>query len=152
MPQKEGSYESDKSCAILSWGNQEYFSGKSASFGIYASHCTFCWNTGATIMSHVFISYSRRDSEAVDQIVTRLEAENFTVWLDREDIHGGDLWREAIVEAVDNAYAFVLMLSPSSAASDNVRKEVDLAEGAGKALLPTLLAQTQLPARLRYQL
>ncbi|HSJ90258.1 MAG TPA: TIR domain-containing protein [Anaerolineales bacterium] len=103
-------------------------------------------------MSHVFISYSRRDSEAVDQIVTRLEAENFTVWIDREDIHGGDLWREAIVEAVDNAYAFVLMLSPASAASDNVRKEVDLAEGAGKSLLPTLLAQTQLPARLRYQL
>ena len=84
-------------------------------------------------MSHVFISYSRRGSEAVDQIVTRLEAENFTVWIDREDIHGGDLWREAIVEAVDNAYAFVLMLSPASGASDNVRKEVDLAEGAGDA-------------------
>lgn len=103
-------------------------------------------------MSHVFISYSRKDSEVVDQIVTRLEAQNFIVWIDREAIHGGDLWREAIVEAVDNAYVFVLMLSPSSAASDNVRKEVDLAEGAGKALLPTLLAQTQLPARLRYQL
>src|SRR6266508_4932291 len=107
---------------------------------------------GVITMSHVFISYSRKDSETVDQIVTRLEAENFTVWIDREDIHGGELWREAIVEAVDNAYAFVLMLSPYSVASNNVRKEVDLAEGAGKSLLPLLLAQAQLPARLRYQL
>src|SRR6266498_3340468 len=103
-------------------------------------------------MSHVFVSYSRKDSETVDHIVARLEAENFTVWIDREDIHGGELWRESIVEAVDNTYAFVLMLSPYSVASDNVRKEVDLAEGAGKALLPLLLAQAQLPARLRYQL
>jgi hypothetical protein len=103
-------------------------------------------------MSHVFISYSRKDSETVDRILQRLEAENFTVWIDREEIHGGDLWREAIVEAVDNAYAFVLMLSPSSVASDNVRKEVDLADGAGKALLPLYLAQAQLSSRLRYQL
>ena len=104
------------------------------------------------VMGHVFISYSRKDSETVDRIVARLHAENFTVWIDREEIHGGDLWREAIVEAVDNAYVFLLMLSPYSVESDNVRKEVDLAEGAGKALLPLLLAQSQLPARLRYQL
>ena len=63
----------------------------------------------------------------------------YGVWIDREEIHGGDLWREAIVEAVDHAYAFVLMLSPASVASDNVRKEVDLADGAGKALLPFFL-------------
>jgi hypothetical protein len=93
------------------------------------------------IMSHVFISYSRKDSETVDRIVQRLEAENFTVWIDQEEIHGGDLWREAIVEAVDHAYAFVLKLSPSSVALDNVRKEVDLADGAGKALLPLYFAQ-----------
>jgi hypothetical protein len=103
-------------------------------------------------MSHVFISYSRKDSKTVDSIVQRLEAEDFAVWIDREEIHGGDLWREAIVEAVDNAYVFVLMLSPNSVASDNVRKEVDLADGAGKALLPMMLAQAQLTSRLRYQL
>jgi len=103
-------------------------------------------------MSHVFVSYSRRDSETVDNIVARLEAANFTVWIDREDIHGGELWRKAIVEAVDHAYVFVLMLSPYSVASDNVRKEVDLAEGASKPLIPMLLAPADLPAELRYQL
>src|SRR6266545_6582627 len=103
-------------------------------------------------MQHVFVSYSRKDSEAVDHIVTRLTADGFNVWLDRKEIRGGELWREDIVEAIDNAYACVLMLSPDSVASDNVRKEVDLAEGANRELIPVMLAPVELPAKLRYQL
>ena len=91
-------------------------------------------------MSHVFVSYSRKDSETVANIVARLERDGLSVWLDREDIRGGELWRETIVKAIDNAYAFVLMLSSNSVASENVRKEVDLAEGANKHLLPVMLA------------
>ncbi|SRR6266498_834696 len=103
-------------------------------------------------MKHIFVSYSRIDGEAVDYIVARLEQDGFNVWLDREEIKAGELWQEAIVQAVDDAYAFVLMLSPGSAASNNVRKEVDLAEAAHKELVPVLLAPVELPANLRYQL
>ena len=103
-------------------------------------------------MRHVFVSYSRKDSQTVDDIVARLSEDGMDVWIDREEIKGGELWRAAIVEAVDKAYAFVLMLSPNSVASDNVRKEVDLAEGANIELVPVLLAPAQLPAALRYQL
>jgi hypothetical protein len=103
-------------------------------------------------MRHVFVSYSRIDSEAVGYIVARLEQDGFNVWIDREEIKAGELWQESIVQAVDNAYAIVLMLSPGSAVSDNVRKEVDLAEEAKKELVPVLLAPVELPANLRYQL
>ena len=103
-------------------------------------------------MRHIFVSYSRIDEEAVSHIVARLEQDGFNVWIDREEIKAGELWHETIVQAVDNAYAFVLMLSPGSAASENVRKEVDLAEGANKELIPVLLAPVNLPANLRYQL
>jgi len=103
-------------------------------------------------MKHIFVSYSRIDGEAVDYIVARLEQDGFNVWIDHEEIKAGDLWQEAIVQAVDNAYAVVLMLSPGSVASDNVRKEVDLAESASKELVPVLLAPVELPAKLRYQL
>ncbi len=103
-------------------------------------------------MKNIFVSYSRRDGEAVDHIVARLEQDGFNVWIDREEIKAGELWHEAIVQAVDNAYAFVLMLSPGSATSDNVRKEVDLAEAANKELVPVLLAPVKLPVKLRYQL
>src|SRR6266487_6321040 len=103
-------------------------------------------------MQHVFVSYSRKDGEAVDQIVARLNEDGFNVWLDRKEIRGGELWREDIVEAIDNAYTCVLMLSPDSVASDNVRKEVDLAEGSAKELIPVMLRPVELPAKLRYQL
>lgn len=103
-------------------------------------------------MRHIFISYSRIDSEMVDHIVANLEHDGFNVWIDREEIKAGELWQEAIVHAVDDAYSFVLMLSPGSAASDNVRKEVDIAEGENKELVPVLLAPVELPAKLRYQL
>ena len=107
---------------------------------------------GSVLMSHVFVSYSRKDSETVTNIVARLEGDGLSVWFDCEDIRGGELWRETIVKAIDTAYAFVLMLSPNSVASENVRKEVDLAEGANRHLLPVMLASVELPAKLRYQL
>ena len=60
-------------------------------------------------MCHVFLRYSRMDSETVDDIAARLTRDGFDVWLDRKDIKGGNLWRAEIVEAVDQADAFVLM-------------------------------------------
>lgn len=104
-------------------------------------------------MRHIFVSYSRKDSKTVDHIVARLIQEGFEVWIDREEITGGELWREAIVKAIDSAYAFILMVSPGSVASDNVRKEIDLADGAKKKFfVPVLLKAVKLPAKLRYQL
>jgi hypothetical protein len=103
-------------------------------------------------MAHIFISYSRKDQETTNQIVARLKERGFPVWIDHEGIKGGKLWRVEIVEAIDNADAFVLMLSPNSAASDNVRKEVDLAESSNRKIFPVLLAPVALPPQLRYQL
>ncbi len=103
-------------------------------------------------MGFVFISYSRQDTSTVDQIVSRLKADGFEVWIDRANIKGGDLWTVAIVEAIDTAESFVLMLSPSSTASDNVRKEVQLAQDAKRKLFPLLIAAVTLPPQFRYQL
>lgn len=103
-------------------------------------------------MGFVFISYSRQDTNTVDQIVARLESDGFEVWIDRARIKGGDLWTVAIVEAIDTADSFVLMLSSYSTASDNVRKEVQLAQDAKRKLFPLLLQQVTLPPQFRYQL
>ena len=103
-------------------------------------------------MGFIFISYSRQDTNTVDEIVARLKRDGFDVWIDRANIKGGDLWTVAIVEAIDTADSFVLMLSPSSTASDNVRKEVQLAQDASKKLFPFLLAAVKLPPQFRYQL
>jgi len=103
-------------------------------------------------MGFVFISYSRQDTKIVDHVVARLKSDGFEVWLDRENIKGGDLWRKQIVKAIHTSDAFLLMLSPNSTASDNVRKEVDLAESAKRRLFPFVLASVDLPEELLYQL
>ena len=104
-------------------------------------------------MGQVFISYSRRDSETVENIVSQLEAEGINAWLDREDIKPGQQWRKQIVEAIDTADAFVLHLSPDSGASDNVLKELNLAEEALEPfILPIMLKDMKIPDTMRYQL
>jgi len=101
----------------------------------------------------VFISYSRRDSETVENIVSQLEAEGINAWLDREDIKPGQQWRKQIVEAIDTADAFILHLSPDSGASDNVLKELNLAEEALEPfILPIMLKDMKIPDTMRYQL
>jgi len=104
-------------------------------------------------MGQVFISYSRRDSETVENIISQLEAAGIDAWLDREDIKPGKQWRSQIVEAIDTAEAFILHLSPDSGASDNVLKELNLAEEALEPfILPIMLKDMKIPDSMRYQL
>lgn len=103
-------------------------------------------------MAQVFTSYSRRDTEIVDTIVGKLTQAGISVWIDREAIKAGNQWRVQIVQAIDTCQAFVLMLSPNSAASDNVRKEIDLSQDSGRAIFAVMLEPVKLPAELRYQL
>ena len=103
-------------------------------------------------MAHLFISYSRRDLEIVNPIVERIERAGLNIWIDRAEIKAGKLWRTQIVQAVDTCEAFVLMLSSASAASDNVRKEIDLAQDSGRTIFILNLDQVKTPTDMRYQL
>lgn len=103
-------------------------------------------------MAQVFTSYSRRDTETVDTIVREMTQAGINVWLDRADIKAGSTWRVQIVEAIDTCAAFALMLSPNSAASDNVRREIDLSQDSGCTIFAVMLEPTKLPAAIRYQL
>lgn len=103
-------------------------------------------------MTQVFTSYSRRDTETVDSIVAKMTQAGISVWIDREAIKAGNTWRVQIVQAIDTCHAFVLMLSPNSAASDNVRKEIDLSQDSGRTIFAVMLEPTKIPAEIRYQL
>jgi hypothetical protein len=104
-------------------------------------------------MGKVFISYSRRDTDVVESIVSQLEAAGIDTWIDREAIKPGQQWRRQIVEGIDTAEAFILNLSPNSAASDNVLKELNLAEEAlDPFVLPIVLSDMKIPDEMRYQL
>jgi len=103
-------------------------------------------------MGHVFISYSRRDLDIINRLVEVMQRVGINIWIDREEIKAGKLWRTQIVQAIDTCDAFVLMLSSSSAASENVRKEIDLAQDSGRSIFILNLDQVKIPADMRYQL
>jgi hypothetical protein len=97
-------------------------------------------------LQHIFVSYARADSEAVDAIVGRLKRDGFDLWIDRGSITVGEQWGTEIVEAIDKAYAFLLMLSPSAVASKYVHDEVYVAYKGPRDLLyvPVLLKPVEI--------
>jgi hypothetical protein len=101
----------------------------------------------------VFLSYSRRDAEVAQRLVSDLEARGFDVWRDTDDIRGGEVWRASIADALDRTAAVVLLVSPNSAVSKNVSREISLADGSHTPVIPVLVAPTaELEGSLRYTL
>ncbi len=96
-----------------------------------------------------FISYSREDSEFTLRLAQDLKAAGALVWLDRLDIKPGHPWDSAIEEALMDAPQMLLILSPASAKSTNVRNEVRFALDEGKTIIPVLYKDCAVPLDLR---
>jgi hypothetical protein len=96
-----------------------------------------------------FISYSRADTEFALRLAQDLKAAGAQVWLDQLDIHAGHEWDNAIEAALVEAPQMLLVLSPDSASSRNVRNEVALALDEGKVILPILHRDCTIPLQLR---
>ncbi len=94
---------------------------------------------------HVFVSYSREDSEAALQFVSDLQRQNVSVWLDQKSQRGGDDWIEAIQTAIDSCSHFVLLMSPSSISSNIVRDEWTYAKKVGVPIVPVMLRRCEPP-------
>jgi len=103
-------------------------------------------------VSNIFLSYSRKDKGIVERLENRLEAAGHSVWVDIEDIRGGDQWRRAIAEAIRQADTFLLLLSSNAVKSDNVCKELNLAEETKTRVIPVAISSVAIPPEMQYQL
>jgi hypothetical protein len=90
-------------------------------------------------MSHVFISYSKKNRDYAYAFAEFLQANGFNIWIDRVGIEYGVDWWDAIVEGLDTCGAFVVIMTPESKASDWVKRETFLALQWKKPLFPLLL-------------
>jgi hypothetical protein len=100
----------------------------------------------------IFLSYSRRDSELVNRLYDDLRARGADVWMDRNAIEAGSLWRTSIVEGIQNCRVFLLVVSAASQKSKNVAKEVSLAESNGKPILPLKVDTSPIQPDFSYSL
>lgn len=100
-------------------------------------------NTAET--DQVFISYAHADAPRVRPIVEYIESTGREAWIDRDDLSGGDNWAGAIVRAIRESSVYCIMCSAPAYASDNVRREIYLANKYKKAMLPVLLEDADMP-------
>jgi TIR domain len=91
-------------------------------------------------MAKVFISHSRQDREFVErEIITLLRDHGIETWYSADDIQTAESWERSILAALKACDYFLLVMSPQSAQSEWVRREVHWAfERGRKTIIPVL--------------
>jgi len=103
-------------------------------------------------MADIFISYSTRDRPHAMELVERLRADGYSVWIDKQGIGAATSWSKEIAEALEDCTMFMLLLSPNSLASENVAKELAVAAELKKHIIPIELESVQLKREFLYHL
>ena len=98
--------------------------------------------------SSAFVSYSREDSEFALRLAQDLKEGGANVWLDQIELIPGLPWDNAIEEALLSAPQMLVILSPTSVKSENVRDEISYALKQGKTVIPVLYMECVIPLRL----
>jgi hypothetical protein len=98
-------------------------------------------------MAHVFISYDSEDREIAREIVTRLEAQGWSVWWDRR-IPTGKTWRSVLDKALQEMDCMLVLWSSRSIESHWVIEEAEEGRDRGK-LLPLLIEPVRPPRGFR---
>jgi hypothetical protein len=96
-----------------------------------------------------FFSYSREDSDFALRLAKDLKAAGANVWIDQLDIEPGQEWDSAIEAAVAGCSRMLLILSPASVTSRNVRNEISFALDEHKTIVPVLHKNCTIPLQLR---
>ncbi len=99
--------------------------------------------------AETFFSYSRANSDFALKLGKDLKAAGGSVWIDQLDIPTGARWDEAVENALEESSNFLVILSPESINSENVKDEIGYAIDAGKRILPILIKACTIPLRLR---
>jgi formylglycine-generating enzyme required for sulfatase activity/ABC-type Fe3+/spermidine/putrescine transport system ATPase subunit len=88
-------------------------------------------------MSHVFISYTRVDQALVKRLIDGLTSGGLKVWIDSIGLHPGTFdWEKALRAAIHDASAILLIASPNTWHSTNVRDELSIALMENKPIYP----------------
>jgi hypothetical protein len=102
-------------------------------------------------MSHlVFVSYSSHDSEIASEVCKVLEQHQVKCWMAPRDILPGTNYSAAIIDAINNCVALVLVYSEHSNRSTHVRTEVERAFSKEKHIMPLRFQAAPLSKEMEY--
>jgi TolB-like protein/tetratricopeptide (TPR) repeat protein len=99
---------------------------------------------------HVFISYASQDAAVAERLCATLEPAGFPCWIAPRDVEAGALYADAIVRAINEAKAVVLVLSANAIGSDHVAREVERAASKHKLIIAFRIDSGTLNPGLEY--
>lgn len=112
-------------------------------------------NADDEVLKHkldVFISYSSKNKNVADAVVSEFEQHGIKCWYAPRDIMPGEEWVTAIKEGLTAAKIFVLIYTNESNDSRQVMNEVALAFNSGKTIVPFRLTEEVMNNELEYYL
>src|SRR5580693_502708 len=96
----------------------------------------------------VFLSYASPDAAVANQVCQFLESHGVACWMAPRDVKPGAAYADAIVRAINEASALVLVLSANAMASEHVSREVERASSKKKPVVAVRVDASQLSAEL----
>jgi TolB-like protein len=98
----------------------------------------------------VFLSYASADAQIATSVCSYLETHGLSCWLAPRDVRPGAQYADAIVGAINEAKAMVLVLSGSAVASPHVGREVERAASKHKPVITLRIDRAPLNRALEY--
>jgi len=98
----------------------------------------------------VFLSYASADAVVASQVCEFLESHGVSCWMAPRDVKPGTAYADAIVRAINEASALVLVLSGAAMASEHVSREVERAASKRKQIVAFRVDAARLSAELEY--
>ena len=98
----------------------------------------------------VFISYASQDTAVAAALVEALERHGIPCWIAPRDVKPGAQYADAIVRAINEAKAVVLVLSGSAVSSSHVAREVERAASKHKPIIAFRIDSAPLVPALEY--
>jgi hypothetical protein len=98
----------------------------------------------------VFLSYATHDTEIANSVCQFLESRGISCWMAPRDVPAGALYADAIVRAINEAKALVVVLSQSAVGSSHVGKEIERASSKRKKIIAFRIDPTPLTPALEY--
>ncbi|MFZ0819106.1 MAG: TIR domain-containing protein [Candidatus Acidiferrales bacterium] len=102
-------------------------------------------------MAHdIFISYSSGDKPTADAVCATLESRGIRCWIAPRDVLPGDEYAAALVSALRESRAMVLVFSSGSNQSQQVLREVERAVSRGLPIIPLRIENVPPSAAMEY--
>lgn len=105
----------------------------------------------------VFLIYAREDLETARKMAYDLKEQGFNPWLDVEEITPGQVWKKAVINALEKSTAAIVLVSKNLGKKGFVQEELKIAletlqerEKDVSPVIPVRLDDTEVPEQLSH--